>query len=375
MRTILLFAGLAGLTLSLAVLAGESPAPDRAALDALPIRDEAPVVVTGVQPGPGLWKVSRGDHVMWVLGTVSPLPKGMEWEARDVRAVLAAAQEVIWSPRLVFGADVGFFQGLLLAPKALGARKNPDGATLRQVVPTDMYARWQVLKQRYMGNDRRVEQWRPLFAATELYEAAMDDVGLVGGGVVAPVIERSIKARKPKQTSPTYKLVIADPKAALDEFRQARLDDLDCFGKTLQRLETDLDAMRLRANAWAVGDIGGLRALPYSDQNEACMRAAMQSGAMRKRAPADVDGEVRKVWLAAAEQALATNQVTFALLPMRELLGANGYLAALAARGYAVESPEAREQAADVVVPGSDGDGTARQPAATPGSLRGARKD
>src|SRR5690606_22771280 len=31
---------------------------------ALPVTDHAPLVVTGVQPGPGLWKVSKGDHVM-----------------------------------------------------------------------------------------------------------------------------------------------------------------------------------------------------------------------------------------------------------------------------------------------------------------------
>lgn len=30
------------------------------------------VVVSGVVPGPGLWKVSKGDHVMYVLGTLSP---------------------------------------------------------------------------------------------------------------------------------------------------------------------------------------------------------------------------------------------------------------------------------------------------------------
>jgi hypothetical protein len=43
------------------------------------IRTEAAVVVSGAQPGPGLWKVAKGDHVMWVLGTQSPLPKHMQW--------------------------------------------------------------------------------------------------------------------------------------------------------------------------------------------------------------------------------------------------------------------------------------------------------
>ena len=37
----------------------------------------APVVVSGVVTGPGLWKVSKDGHVLWVLGTLSPLPGHM----------------------------------------------------------------------------------------------------------------------------------------------------------------------------------------------------------------------------------------------------------------------------------------------------------
>src|SRR5687768_1077919 len=54
-----------------AAQAAEVPAP-------LPTTVLDTVVVSGKQPGPGLWKVSNDDHVMWVLGTISPLPKRME---------------------------------------------------------------------------------------------------------------------------------------------------------------------------------------------------------------------------------------------------------------------------------------------------------
>ena len=46
------------------------------------------VVVTGVQPGPGLWKVSKGEHVLWILGTLSPLPNQMQWDSRAFGARL-----------------------------------------------------------------------------------------------------------------------------------------------------------------------------------------------------------------------------------------------------------------------------------------------
>ena len=74
------------------------------------------VVVSGAQPGPGLWKASKGDHVLYILGTQSPLPRDMEWDAREVRGVLERAGAVLGSPGVAIGADVGFFRGLAMAP-------------------------------------------------------------------------------------------------------------------------------------------------------------------------------------------------------------------------------------------------------------------
>ena len=328
-------AALAGLLLlaPLSVHAQSAPAAEP------PITDIAPLVVSGAQPGPGMWRVGRGEHVMWVLGTLSPLPKKMDWVSKDVEAALAQSQEIIWQPAVSIDADVGIFQGLLLAPKALAARRNPDGASLQQVVPAELYARWTLLKQRYIGRDAGIESWRPMFAAMKLYDEAMDDTGLVKSGIVGPVLQRAVKRYGLEQTAPTVKLSIKDPKQALAEFRETRLDDLDCFRRTLDRLETDIDAMRERANAWAVGDIDALRALPYSDQNEACMRAAMETSAVRKRGASDLDAQLRSLWMQAAEKALAKNAVTFAVLPMRELLKPDGYLAQLQAKGYTVQAP------------------------------------
>lgn len=332
-------AGMIGLAIACAwpAAAQELPAADPAAAQS-PIRDLDTLVVSGVQPGPGMWKVSKGDHTLWVLGTLSPLPKRMQWESRDVEAVIAQAQEVIDPPGLTVDAKLGFFQGLALTPKLLGARKNPDGQTLQQVVPAHMYARWHVLKRKYIGSDSGIEKWRPMFAAMELYGEAIEDNGLRLGGVVSPVLKRATKEHDVPRTSTLVTVMIEDPKVALQEFRESRLDDLDCFGKTMQRLESDLGAMRERANAWAIGDIAALRALPFGDQYEACMRAGTQAGPLRKRA-GDLEAQIERSWMAAAEQALTNNAVTFATLPMRELLKPDGYLAKLQAKGYAVEAP------------------------------------
>ena len=309
------------------------------ATEEIPITDLDTMVVSGAQPGPGMWKVTKGDHVLWILGTLSPLPKKMEWQSRDVEAVIAQAQEAIASPGLMVNAKVGFFQGLMLAPKLLGIRKNPNGAELQQVVPAEMYARWLPLKHKYVGNDRGIEKWRPMFAAIELYDEAISKSGLTQNSAVSSVVSAAIKRNKVKLTSPVVKVTIDDPKAALNDFRNAPLADIDCFGKTLQRLETDLGTMVARANAWAIGDVGALRELPYSDQNAACTSAATQASFAVKRGLGDAQARVAQAWVDAADKALTNNRVTFATLEMPLLLSADGYLSRLQAKGYTVEAP------------------------------------
>ncbi len=302
------------------------------------IRDIDAVVVSGVVPGPGLWRVSRDGHEMWILGTLSPLPRRMEWEARDVEAVVARANEVMLPPNVSVKADVGFFRGLALAPRLVGARRNPDDKRLQDLVPPADYARWQALKARYIGRDGGIERWRPMFAALKLYGEAVEDVGLESEPGIADRVEGLAEAHGVTLSKPGVEVRIEDPKTAIEEFKQGRIDDLACFTRTLDRLETDLGMMRERANAWAVGDVDGLRALPYTDQFEACREAARSIDALRSRA-GDIGAQLQAEWLREAERALSVNPVTLALLPMRELLSDDGLAAALRARGYRVESP------------------------------------
>lgn len=59
---------------------GAAPAAEAAVAESVAVPEAAPatVVVEGRRPGPGVWKVSKDGHVMWVFGTYSPLPQKME---------------------------------------------------------------------------------------------------------------------------------------------------------------------------------------------------------------------------------------------------------------------------------------------------------
>jgi uncharacterized protein YbaP (TraB family) len=304
------------------------------------IRTEAAVIVTGAQPGPGLWLVRKGGHDLWILGTLSPLPKNMQWQSKHVEDVIANAQEVIRAPRVSLDVKAGFFSTLMLVPSMLGARKNPDGKTLQQVVSPQSYARWRILKARYIGSDSGVEKWRPLFAAQELYGEAMKKSGLDGKDIVASAVTRAINAHHPAVTVVKEEIVITDPKPLLKEFSKTTLDDLACFDNTMTRIETDLEAMRARANAWATGDMAALQSLASPYQWEACSSAITEAGIGKRLGFGDARQKVQAKWMAAAETALSKNVVTFATLEMKDMLGPNNYLAKLKSKGYTVLAPD-----------------------------------
>ncbi|WP_373986822.1 TraB/GumN family protein [Duganella sp. BuS-21] len=297
------------------------------------------ILLVGQRPGPGLWKVSKGDHVLWVFGTYSPLPQKMEWRSQEVERILAQTQEYLSPPGA--HASVGFFRGLTLLPSLIGLKKNPDGASLRDVLPADVYTRWQPLKAKYLGENDDIERERPIFAAEALYEAGLKQAGLSKGYEVEKKLFSIAKERKIKLTGTAVKLEIDNASKMVKDFKKSQIADAACLDKTLSRLESDIGAMRVRANAWAKGDLDAIRKLSYPDQEQEC-GDAMRNADFVKNAPGfqNVKERIREAWLAAAEKALDANASSFATLRLTNILGPENYLAALKNKGYQVDSPE-----------------------------------
>jgi len=305
------------------------------------VTDLAAVAVSGVQPGPGLWKVSKGGHTMLLLGVISPLPELMQWRSADVETAIAGSQQVLQLPDVKLKVDVSFFGKLFLLPSAYSARKNDNGASLQQVLPARMFARWEVLKAKYIGKDAGIERWKPIFAAQELYKKAIKANQLSKSGGVQSNIDALAKKYNVPETSTDYPLVIEHPHDAIKAFKASGLDDMACFGHTLDAIEQDMPTMTLRANAWATGDLDALRKLPDSDRRGTCVSAITDAEFARKLGLSDVPARMEDNWLATARASLAKNAQTFAMLPIKELLSADGYLSKLKAEGYQVEAPDA----------------------------------
>lgn len=297
------------------------------------------LVVSGVQPGPGLWKVSRDGHVMWVLGTLAPLPKRMEWSSDEVRERIAASGVVLLSPRVSLKTRGGALGGMFLLPSALRARNNPDKQQLQDVLSSQDYARWQVLKARYLGRDRDVEKRRPIAAAMELREEAFDRNDLSWRDVVGREVKRAARRSDVPVEQPTVTLRVENARAALKELSRNELDDLECFRLTLDQVENDLGTLATRANAWAMGEVAMLQDLPYADNSQACTEALLQTTLAQSRGLTDLPARVEATWLAAAKAALAEHEESFAVLPMSRVIGEPSYLRLLERAGYTVEEP------------------------------------
>lgn len=311
------------------------PAPATAAADTA-LMDT--VLVTGEQPGPGLWKATKGEHVLWIFGTWSPLAANMEWRAKEAEERIAQSQQVLLAPKTAL--KVGFFRSLSLAPTVVGITRNGDGKKLADVLPPELYSRWEVLKARYLPENRKIERERPLFAAQELYHKAIAQSGLT---LKNDAQKRIIEIARQHGIQPTRidtEIKMENPRQALRDFKTGPRDgDLECLRATLDRIENDLGAMRQRANAWASGDLAGLTERPYVDQNLTCLNGMASTPGLRQRLDAAV-AHSKQEWVKAVESALDRNTSTFAVASIGQLTAADGLLAQLRARGIRVEDPD-----------------------------------
>ncbi len=294
------------------------------------------VLVTGERPGPGMWRVSRDGHDLWILATLEPLPKNMTWRSRTVEERIASSQVVLAPPQV--NPKVGFFRSLTLLPSLFRARKSPDGRTLEQALPHDLYIRWLALRVKYLGNSSD-ENLRPMLAALDLYLHALDASGLTDDESVWKVVEQTAHKHDVKILPVTLDMPIKDPKGSireLDEIPQQA--EVHCLETAVARLETDLTPMRRRANLWSLGDIEGLRAMPYPEEQIACFDVLFNLPKLGDQLK-DARAHLTDLWLADADDALNRYESSFAVLPISEMLKPDGLMAKLRDKGYAVQEP------------------------------------
>jgi uncharacterized protein YbaP (TraB family) len=256
----------------------------------------------------------------------------MTWRSSQVETALAQSQELLASVPSV-STDIGPISAIRLYFQWRRAQKNPNRSALKDWLPLPLYARFEALKARFDAHDSSIEALRPTFAALRLYERALDAAGLTQRDEIERAVITLAKRRRIRIRRAT--LTIDDPAGALTEVSELPPTvEVGCLAATLTRLETDLGGMQARANAWAVGDVQTLRALPFPNQREICVDALSISPRIKALVQSAQQG-----WRMEAEAALSRNRVSFAVRSIYDLLDADGPLAQFRAEGYTIDGP------------------------------------
>ncbi len=89
------------------------------------------VVVLGERTGPGLWHVHRGAAQVWILGSMSPLPRGITWRSKQVEQVLDGSSRVLVQKPF----EIGIARILWLLITERSALMVRGGRRLKDVMP------------------------------------------------------------------------------------------------------------------------------------------------------------------------------------------------------------------------------------------------
>lgn len=319
------------------------------AQDALPAENPEEIVVTGILPGPPLWKVMKDDHTLWIFGYLTPIPNHMQWQSDRVEKVLANAQEYIPMPKTEIDISpwvkynpINLVRGWRLANRL---QHSVDNKPLAEVLPPELYERFVALKTKYFPRNNDIEKLRPLSAGSAMVREITQKEDLKQANAILSRIDRlAARNRKLKTTDVEVAVKLEGGYGTLAERVETMVNSITpaqefaCFDTQLARMETDLEAMKSRANSWAQGYIGefrGIRLLRGEDDPCFNLLLASSEGATIT----DLFNRQKQEWLKAAESALERNTSTFAVLQIRELIEKNGLLAQLAARGYDIKAP------------------------------------
>jgi len=290
-----------------------------------PVMDD--LVVTGERPGPGMWRVHRGAAEVWILGSMSPLPKGITWRSNQVEQVLNSTKQVLVQKPF----EIGIARILWLLITERSVLMVRGGQRLKDVLPADLHARFAVQRAKYTEDPDKWERFRPLIAAAFLQQAAFHQAGLSTRLDIGAAMRTLAK----KHRIPVEEIKIGGVGDVMDALKTLRpATENICVAASLATIERDLPRLLDRAYAWASGNVERIEKLREPAEVDAC-RAALDTGV----GAAELIARMRRTWLDAVESHLQNGGVTLAVVNMDMLLEPGGLLDELRAKGYEVDAP------------------------------------
>jgi len=293
--------------------------------------DQAPpvdeIVVTAERAGPGMWHVHRGAASVWILGSISPLPRDITWRSKQVESVLESTSQVLVQKPLEI--SIPRILWMLIADRKY--LMVGGGKRLKDVLPPDLHARFAAQRSKVTDEADKWERYRPIIATAFLQQAVFHQVNLsmrldLGAALRALAKKHGVRVEEIKVAG------VSDMLEALKTMPAAT--ERTCVEASLSTLESGLPRLVERAQAWAGGNVERIANLPELKEVDAC-RTALDAG----KGALDVIGRIRQTWLGNIEKYLRSAGTTIAVVNLDMLLERGGLLDELRAKGYEIEVP------------------------------------
>jgi uncharacterized protein YbaP (TraB family) len=291
-----------------------------------PSPDESAVVqeleVIGRPPGPALWRVSRGESQVVIVGSLSPLPHSLQWNTTRVQRALNTATALFLPPDK---PRVGFFSGVGML-LSLGALRPPHG-DLEAGLPPDLRARFDQTLARHHLDPKRYRNWKPAVAGLLLVGDFRRAEGL---STEKPNTTIARMARAARAQVITVGAV--DAKPLFDAV--ARMSDPQnqaCLAAALDDVAEEAAHARPAAEAWAFGDLRGVRANTSAPLLDKCLLQLPSVQSLVEKGTQEAVTSIDKA-LGRPGHSVAVIDLTFLLRP-------NGVLDRLKAQGAEIALP------------------------------------
>jgi len=218
-----------------------------------------------------MWRVHRGAAQVWILGSMSPLPKAITWRSRQVEQVLGGTSQVLVQKPF----EIGIARILWLLLTERRVLMVTGGKRLKDVLPAELHARFAAQRAKYTDDPQQVGAISPHHRG-----------GVPAAGRTPP------KSGSPRVLEPgaAMRTLAKKHHVRVEEIKIAGVSDVmealktlppatenACVAASLVTVESDLPRLVDRAQAWASGNIERIQKLREPAEVER-LRAALDSG-------------------------------------------------------------------------------------------------
>ncbi len=282
----------------------------------------AELVVNAPLLGPALWKVSRGDSEVFILGGLTPLPHVQTWDDGRLDRALAQSNVLLVPP----SGRIPVIEAAGFAVRALAVRQ-PLGRTLEGSLPPTLRDRF-VAERTALGlGPKAYAHWKPAAAGFLLIGDFRRKTGLSNEKPASTVVHMADARHVRVKRVTSYhlgELFTSLTRLGNDQQNACLADELDA-------IDFERAHAKSAAEAWSRGDAQAARAGNSGPILDRCAALLSSYGAVLERGTAD--------FTAAIEDELKHPGKAVAVIDLRYLLRANGVLDRLQADGATISVP------------------------------------